>query len=279
MDYWSTMREKKYGKVDNRLIREQIKIAGLVIGLLILTGCSKGQIDDTEQMVKSASSIPYHESITGKNNIETGEKTIQQQYRNDTDYKEKKAEVILPEGAEDNPYPWPVLTEGKFYVGNLDTACLDQMVKRLCYDLFLPMQTLEIPDMTSYIEDNPKTHLALRWPELYVHQVKEAPWKQVVKITSLETNSGKMETENGNIFYYTMCELRYDRKDPSVNGCNIDVKMQVEVVEEQLKIVGLEMGFDSRYRDLLAGIEAEDGEQGISIKEIDQAFDKLMEAQ
>lgn len=254
-------------KEGDTLGKGQLKKTGMLIGLSVLTGCSGGQVYNMERVVGMVSSVSYQDSVTGNDIIVTVAETDQVQ---------EKAEFILPEAAESNPYPWPVLTKGEFYVGNIDTDCLNQMVKRLCYDLFLPMQTLEISDMVSYIEDNPSTHLALRWPELYIRQVQAAPYKQIIEITSVETNSGKTEIEDGNISYHVMCELRYDRKDPSVNGCNIDVLMQVKVVEGQLKIVGLELEFDSRYRDLLAGLKADAGEQELSIEGIDQAFEKLI---
>lgn len=81
--------------------------------------------------------------------------------------------------------------------------------------------------------------------------------------------------ESDSVAYAVMCELRYDRKDPSVNGCNIDTKMEIAVREGKLKIVSLELVFDTRYRDLLLKLQKENAGD-LTIAQIDQAFEALL---
>lgn len=187
----------------------------------------------------------------------------------------KEASVVLEPATPENPYPLPQLNAEAVLPADLTQDMLNAFVKRFCYDLFNPCRTLEGSDFSGYVEDNISTHLALRWGEFFISEVKKSPRKQVIAITSVEASSGKREEHADSVSYSVMCELRYDRKDPSVNGCNIDTAMEIAVREGKLKIVSLELAFDSRYRDLLAKIQ-KDNSGEITIEQIDKAFEALL---
>lgn len=260
------------------MVFDKTTITVLLLVLALSAGCSKAQADHPQQVTESlVQSALLPQDQNGENKASPAETdTAEISMDKTSTAAAEKAEIIFPEATKADPYPWPVLTGGEFDMGEMNSECLDRMVKRMCYDLFLPMQTLENGDMASYIEDNPSTHLALRWPEYYIQQVRNAPWKQVLAITSVETAGGSAERENGKVRYHTICELRYNRKDPSVNGCNIEVTMEAAVTEGQIKIVGLKLQFDSRYHKLLSDLQAKAGAEGVSVQEIDRAFENLL---
>lgn len=190
---------------------------------------------------------------------------------------ERPATVLLEPATEENPYPLPIITAPEPDPADITEAVLNALVKRFCFDLFDSCRTLTVPDFSEYVEDNVETHLAIRWPEYFIHDIRNSPRKQVVEVTSVWTGSGNREEHAHYVSYRVMCELRYDRKDPSVNGCNVDTGIRVAEREGKLKIVSFDLVFNSAYRELLEDIRSESEETGgVTIELIDRAFDELI---
>ncbi len=189
---------------------------------------------------------------------------------------EKEPSVTLPEKTAEEPYPLPVLTGDALNAQDVTVEMMNAIVQRFCHDLFDACRTLEVPDFSPYIEDNESTHLAFRWPEFYIQEISSYPGYQLVSAASVETGEGELRVNGDSIQYRTMCEVRFERADLGVNGCNVDVLIEAAERQGSLKIVKMELVFDSRYRDLLARLEEEAQEAPIAVERIDELFDELL---
>ena len=135
--------------------------------------------------------------------------------------------IILDERTRDVPYPIPKLVAESLDHADLTEDMLNALAERFCYDLFAPAQTLTASDFSQYAQDNASTHLALRWGEYLMADAKKFPHKRIVKFTSIRSEHSMRENHDDFVLYRAMCEVRYDRTDPSVNGCNVDITMTV----------------------------------------------------
>jgi len=148
------------------------------------------------------------------------------------------------------------------------------LMGRLAYDMWEPYVSLVPFEIPGYVEDNAATRLAMRWPEFQLAEIGVRPGNRLIAIDSIETaiQTGQVPSD-GLLTVSGTSEIRYTRSEPSVNGVNVLFHLIIDVTGEDLRIVAIDMVFDSRYRSMKEEIETLSGGGTPSVQVIDSVVD------
>ena len=130
---------------------------------------------------------------------------------------------------------------------------VDRVVEPLLYDMWECYVTMEAFKIPYYVEENPNTYFAMRWPDYFQTVIAAHPERQLVSIDSIVITSSELITPSDYGYEYKgMAEIRYTRKDPSVNGVNVYFEIGFETTDKNEAIItSIHLIFNSDYSNML----------------------------
>ena len=148
------------------------------------------------------------------------------------------------------------------------------LMEKLALDMWVPYITLTPFEIPEYVENNAATRLAMRWPDFYLTEIGNHPGNRLVSIDSIDTSIQQGQLPVGGMLTVSgTSEIRYTRVNPSVNGVNVLFNLVIDVTGKNLKIVDIDMVFDSRYRSMKEEVERITYKEEPSIQIIDSIID------
>jgi hypothetical protein len=161
-----------------------------------------------------------------------------------------------------------------------DKEIAESLLLRLAHDMWAPYVTLEPFEIPYYVEDNPATRLAMRWPDYHLAEIARHPGRRLVSIDSIDVSVGDwidVGTDGDDmptlLSFGGMAEIRYTRVNPSVSGVNVAFSLVVDISGDSMKIVAIDMVFDSNYRSMREEAERQAGDGALTIGMIDAIVD------
>jgi len=136
-----------------------------------------------------------------------------------------------------------------------DTAVIE-LIERLSFDMWEPYITLSLFEIPEYVENNAYTRLAMRWPDYHLAEIVKRPGSRLISIDSINVSIQEGQVPiDGFLTVRGMSEIRYTRLEPSVNGVNVEYSLVIDTTGETLKIVSIDMIFNSNYRSMKEEID------------------------
>lgn len=176
----------------------------------------------------------------------------------------------LPEEYQDNNDPaFPKETSDVVFA----------LARELVFNMWLPYISLTDFERPSFVEDNARTRLAMRWPEYHLAEIAKHPGRQIITLDSLVFSLREYPVDNdGIVSFKAMAEIRYTRVEPSVNGVNVQYDLEIDMTGDEPVIVAIDMGFAEKYRDMEEEIERRAADEGLTVELVDEVVDAAIAA-
>jgi len=151
------------------------------------------------------------------------------------------------------------------------------LMRKLTLDMWNSNITLMPFEIPGYVENNPATRLAMRWPDYSLAEINKYPVRRLISIDSVEARALEEPTvQNGLLYLRGMSEIRFTRADADVsgvNGVNVEFHLTMDVTGEDLRIAAIDMIFNSDFQRMEKEIEQREDGEAPPIDMIDSVVD------